>query len=42
MLGVDILIIEVILILLSIWFVAVNKDEKYFESDIKKYHLEEN
>jgi hypothetical protein len=42
MLGVDILIIEVLLILISIWMVAVKKDEIYFESDIKKYHLEEN
>lgn len=39
MLGVDILIIEVILILFSVWMVAVDKENKYYENDIKKYHL---
>ena len=42
MLGIDIIIIEVILILFSIWMVATNKDESYFEGETKKYHLEEN
>ena len=42
MLGIDIIIIEAILILLSVWMVATNKDESYFENDLKKYHLEEN
>lgn len=42
MLGIDIIIIEAILIMLSIWMVATNKDDSYFENDTKKYHLQEN
>lgn len=42
MLGIDILLIEIILILFSIWMVAVNKDSEYFEDEKKIYHLEDN
>jgi hypothetical protein len=42
MLGIDILIIEVLLILFSVWMVAVDKSPEYFDDEKKVYHLEDN
>lgn len=41
MLALDLLIIIVLNLIVTIWFVACSKSEEYFEEDVKKYHLED-
>lgn len=41
MLGVDLLLIIVLNVIVTIWFVGCKKDDSYYEDEIKKYHLEE-
>ena len=41
MLGLDLLIVIILNIFVTIWFVASKKPDEYFDSDIKKYHIEE-
>ena len=40
MLSLDLLLVIVLNILVTIWFVACGKPEEYFDTDIKKYHIE--
>jgi hypothetical protein len=42
MLSIDLILIIGFNIVVTIWFVACAKPEEYYETDIKKYHLEDN
>ena len=42
MMGIDIMVVTVLNIIFSIWFVSVTKPQEYYDEGTKKYTLEEN
>ena len=41
MLAIDLLVVILINVFVTIWFVSCKKPEEYFESEVKKYHAED-
>jgi len=42
MLGIDLMIVIVLIVVITVWMVAVPKSEDYYASDVKKFNMEDN